>query len=310
MAIRRILTAIVAVLAVLVAVRALAGTSSSPRLALGTDVHDAARLIAREQVLADVASEPSLRTQHFIIKYPQGDAADAGIVAGQVERAYSFVFGQLGGAPAQPVVIRLESRAALASDLSVAPSQDPLGAYWRGVVWLLTPSAYLPGNLAQRTAAFAAVGPVAHELTHLADDDLTGGRMPPFLDEGMAQYMQWRFNGYLWLEPDNTFCQPLYSFADLADDFDNLPNQALAYHESFAIVRDIAAASRQGASRLLSAIAAGDSAQAAIAQAAGTRESALLAGGGAWSCSSAGASQAATLNPGPSPTNASGGNGS
>jgi hypothetical protein len=257
--------------------------------------------VTREQALAEVAGEPSIRTRHFIIKYPAGDGSDAAIVAGQAERAYAFVFGQMGGAPADPILIRVESRDALAADLNVAPDQDPLGAYWRGTVWLLTPSAYLPGSPAQRTAAFAAVGPLAHELTHLADDDLTGGRMPAFLDEGMAQYVQWRFNGYLWLEPDNSFCQPLYSFADLAGGFDSLPNQALAYHESFALVRAVAASSPSALSRLLAAIAGGQGPAAAIRDAVGARQSALLTGGGAWSCPSAAGPTAAAGTPAGTP---------
>src|SRR5579875_1167772 len=146
-ALRRPLVLAMAALAVLLAVRAVRLMGPEPRLALSTDVHGVARSVARDQALAEVAGEPSLRTTHFLIKYPAGDAADAAIVAAQAEKAYAFVFGQMGGAPDSPVVIRVESRAALAADLGVPPAQDPLGAYWRGVVWLLTPSAYLPGDV-------------------------------------------------------------------------------------------------------------------------------------------------------------------
>lgn len=289
---RRAVILLVMCLAALLAVRVVLRLAPAPRLALGTDVHDAVRAVARDQALAAVAGEPTIRTPHFIIKYPAGDRADAAIVASQVEKAYAFVFARMGGRPADPVVVRVETRAALAADLGVPPNQDPLGAYWRGVIWLLTPSAYLSGTAAQRQAAFAAVGPVAHELTHLADDDITGGRMPAFLDEGMAQYMQWRFSGYRWLQADNTFCQPHYSWRQLAGEFDSLPNQALAYRESFAVVRAVEAASPGAAHRMLAAIAAGATSAQAVRDAVGSREETALASGSAWSCGSGRASSA------------------
>ncbi len=271
-------------IAALLAIAAALTSVPAPRHALADDLHSAVRTVARDQALAAVSGEPALRTTHFLIKYPTGDRADAAIVQSQVEKAYSFVFSRMGGRPADPVVVRVETRAALAADLAVPPDQDPLGAYWRGVIWLLTPSAYLPGTPAQRQAAFAAVGPVAHELTHLADDNLTDGRMPPFLDEGMAQYMQWRFSGYLWLQPDNTFCQTLYSWNQLSAGFDALPNQALAYHESFAVVQAVENSSPAAAGRMLAAIAGGASPLAAVRDAVGAREAAALAAGSAWSC--------------------------
>jgi hypothetical protein len=283
---RRAALVLVLALAALLALRTALGAAPAPRLALGTDVHDAVRAVARDQALGAVAGEPSIRTAHFIIKYPAGDGADAAIVASQVERAYAFVFSRMGGRPADPVVVRVETRAALAADLSVPPEQDPLGAYWRGVIWLLTPSAYLPGSAAQRQAAFATVGPVAHELTHLADDDITGGRMPAFLDEGMAQYIQWRFSGYLWLQASNTFCQPHYSWSQLVSDFDSLPNQALAYRESFAVVRAVEDASPHAAARMMAAISTGATPSQAVRDAVGARDAAALAAGSAWTCGS------------------------
>lgn len=293
---------IIIALAIFLALRTVTGASgAAPRLALGTDVHAVARALARDQALTEVSGEPSIQTAHFIIKYPAGDEADAEIVASQAEKAYSFVFGQMGGTPSDPVLVRVETRSQLASDLSMSPSQDPLGAYWRGAVWLLTPSAYLPGSPAQEQAAFNAVGPLVHELTHLADDDLTGGRTPPFLDEGMAQYMQWRFSGYLWLESDNSFCQPLYSWSDLANNFDNLQNQALAYHESFAVVQAVAATGKGATLQMLHALSDGATAQAAVAAAVGPGAAARLDGGSAWSCRAAGRP---TPGSGPAATNA------
>lgn len=253
------------------------------RVAAAAEMHSVVRTFARTQALAAVRGEPVLHTAHFEIYYPRGDHADARIIATEAERAYPFVFGHLGGAPAGPIAIRVETRASLARLLHGNPAADPLGVYWKGIVWFLTPSAYLSGDPAERAATFARVGPVAHELTHLADDRLTGGRMPAWLDEGVAQYIEWKYNGYLWLQPGNTFCQPLYSWKQLASSFDALSNVALAYHESFAII-DAVAHRPGGIAKLLRSLGAGQPTDAALARAIGATHLNALMRGSAWKC--------------------------
>jgi hypothetical protein len=266
--------------------------SALPPLAAG--LHGLWRDAVRAEATVGVTGEPSLATQHFIIYYPPGYAADARIIANQAEQAYPFVFGQLGGAPAGRLPIIVESRAGFAQVLHQPARDDPLGAYWRGVVWLLAPQDYLPGDASERARALAAVGTVVHELTHVADDDLTAGRLPAWLDEGVAQYMQWRWSGYVWREPDNSFCQSLYSWSQLATAFDSLPNQALAYRQSFAVIQALAAGRPDAVRALLTAIGDGQTPERAMAAIVGPQQLARLQAGAAWSCGAADAAAAAT----------------
>jgi hypothetical protein len=233
----------------------------------------------RRVEMAAVSGEPKLTTAHFVIAYPPGLQADATIVANSLERYEPEVTAHLGTRPSGRVAVRVEDPTGMAATFETDPSDAPLGAYWRGVLWFLAPSAYLPGRGAALAAEFNRQGPVPHEFTHLLDDQLTDGRLPPFLDEGVAQYEEWRDNGYLWLEPDNTLSQPLYSWHQLETEFDTLPNQALAYRQSFLLVRSLGPG---GVNELLRRIGAGQSADAALKAVVGPSRYAALVAGSAW----------------------------
>jgi len=229
--------------------------------------------------MAQVASEPRLATAHFIVAYPSGDAADARVVADSLERYYPQVTAQLQARPTGRVPVRVEPPAVMASIFHTSEEDPPLGAYWRGVLWFLSPSSWLDGSGTSLAAAFDREGPAPHEFAHLLDDLRTDGRLPGWLDEGIAQYVEWRANGYLWLDPDNRLNQPLYSWHQLETSFDSLDNQALAYRQSFLVVRAIGPAA---INRLLSDVGAGQSADAALRQVVGAQRYRALVDGAAW----------------------------
>jgi hypothetical protein len=80
---------------------------------------------------------------------------------------------------------------------------------------------------------------MAHELTHLVVDYLTGGNYPRWFTEGVAQYEEYKLTGFELQDTTSSLKPPFYSMRDLTGRFDQLPNQTKAYRESLAAVRFI-----------------------------------------------------------------------
>jgi hypothetical protein len=81
---------------------------------------------------------------------------------------------------------------------------------------------------------------MVHEFTHLVFDHMTRGNYPRWFTEGLAQYVEYKVNHYEWRTSSNSLSNNEYNMTQLDNDFDELPNQSLAYRESLAAVRYIA----------------------------------------------------------------------
>lgn len=224
-------------------------------------------------------------TQGLRVYYTPGDGAQAGIVVGALQHFYPEVMADFGlpQGGAWPVVVCSPAQMVR---LVGGPADDPpLGAYYRGVVWLLAPSAVV--GPAATVASYERLGPVAHELTHLAEGLIAGGRVPAWLNEGIAQYEDWRLSGYVWVSGANRFDQATYSWDELTSgNFYALPNQALAYRQALAVTAVICREGQGACGRLLRALRAGEAAPQAIATITGMRELRALAAGAAWKAGS------------------------
>lgn len=177
-------------------------------------------------------------TTHFTIKYTAQDADTVGMVADAAERAYGPVTQALDFTPAgKPMVVIYPNRHDLNKVFGWSGDQSAMGVYWGGVIQVLSPHAWLKSESAEE---FVRSGPMAHELTHLVLDYMTGGNYPRWFTEGLAQYVEYKVNGYEWRTTNNSLSGNLYTMSQLDNQFDNLPNQALAYRESLAAVRYIA----------------------------------------------------------------------
>jgi hypothetical protein len=88
---------------------------------------------------------------------------------------------------------------------------------------------------------------MAHEFTHLVVDYITRGNYTRWFTEGLAQYEEFKLTGFEFGEESASFDQPLYKLSEMDANFDNLPNQALAYRQSYMAVRYIAAKYGEGA---------------------------------------------------------------
>ena len=182
-----------------------------------------------------------ISSEHFYVKFRPENRTEAMLVLETAERFYrpvteDFHFRPRGKVP----VILYPSREELNASFGWEANENAMGVYWAGAIRVLSPNAWI-GEADQRKVKeiFISSGPMAHELTHLMVDYLTGGNYPRWFTEGVAQYEEYKLTGFQFNEPAGSLQQDLYSMEALSRDFDSLPNQSLAYRQSFAAVRYI-----------------------------------------------------------------------
>jgi hypothetical protein len=177
-------------------------------------------------------------TEHFIIKYHPADAQAVDMVALAAEAAYEPVGKIVNYTPSKkPLIIIYKDRASMKKAYGWSGENSAMGFYWGGVIQILSPLAWL--NDAASASEFVKKGPMAHEYTHLALDYLLRGNYPRWFTEGVAQYVEYSVNGYEWITKNNSLKENSYSMEELDKRFDELPNQAMAYRQSLAIMRYI-----------------------------------------------------------------------
>lgn len=178
-------------------------------------------------------------TPHFIIKYTESDAGMVEMVATAAEAAYEPVTAALNHKPrGKALILIYPDRQAMKQAYGWTGDAGAMGFYWGGIIQILSPQAWLKNS--QSTQEFITTGPLTHEYTHLVFDHLTRGNYNRWFTEGLAQYVEYKVNGYEWITADNDLTDGLYTMAELDGNFDGLPNQALAYRQSLAAVRYIA----------------------------------------------------------------------
>lgn len=182
-----------------------------------------------------------LTSEHFYVKYKPGDRDEAELVLDTAERFYRPVTGDFGLYPRTKVpLILYSSREEINKTFGWEASETAMGVYWAGSIRVLSPKVWVGDtDPARIKETFMASGPMAHEFTHLMVDYLTGGNYSRWFTEGVAQYEEYKLTGFEFNDSAGSLRQPLYSMKDLTVDFDNLPNQSLAYRESLTAVRYI-----------------------------------------------------------------------
>ncbi len=185
------------------------------------------------------------------VAYEAADTEAAVLAATQVRDALGRVAAMLGarGQREARVTVRLAVMADggdMAGVLGPRYGFNTLGAYWRGVILVLSPRAWLDTADPAWRERFLREGPVVHELAHLVLDRVTLGRVPPWLDEGVAQYVEYALTGYEWTEGDAATL-PVHSLTQLSRSFRALPDEATAYREAFLFVRFLVERSGEGA---------------------------------------------------------------
>jgi hypothetical protein len=225
------------------------------------------RQAAQAKINYETRQLAAYETPHFIIKYSPVDAAAVPMVAQAAEAAWAPVTGTLGYAPAgKTLVVIYRDRSELNKNFGWSGSQSAMGVYWGGVIEVLSPNAWFKAGADE----YKRIGPMVHEYTHLVFDHVSRGNYPRWFTEGLAQYLEYRVNGYEWRTADNSLRGALYTQAQLDDSFDDLANQSLAYRQSLAAVRYIATVHGEAKlQQVIADLAGGRTIQRAVAGALG-----------------------------------------
>lgn len=202
-------------------------------------IYPTVRDLTKASVLYRMDNLSVQESKHFIIKYQPQDASSVQMILDAAEAAYEPVTTSLGFTPAgKATIVVIASKEDMQQDFGWSGGQSAVGVYWSGLIEVLSPKAWLYGeDAAAQKRQFVKNGPVTHEFTHLVVDAAARGNYPRWFTEGIAQYQEYRLNGYEWLTSTNRLDQSLYTMQELERNFDGLDNQSLAYRESFAAVR-------------------------------------------------------------------------
>lgn len=178
-------------------------------------------------------------TPHFIIRYTENDADVVDMVAKAAEAAYDPVTEALHYAPSgKSLILVYSDRQAMKQAYGWTGDASAMGFYWGGVIQILSPKAWMKNS--HSLDEFIATGPLTHEYTHLVLDHMARGNYSRWFTEGLAQYVEYRVNGYEWVTANNSLTGQIYTMEELDSNFDDLNNQSLAYRQSLAAIRYIA----------------------------------------------------------------------
>lgn len=189
--------------------------------------------------------DPQWSGKNVIVTYPPGFLNQAKLVAQEMDRVLTDFEKAYGFDPSQPVPIFLfPDRSSLQDHFFWDEDQSATGVYFSGAIYLLNPQVWseeFPSAEVDPTRwahLFHKQGPLYHETAHFYLDRYTGGNYPSWYTEAFAQWVEYRKLGYEWIIPENDLSRhPLYEYQELSDQFHQLPNQALAYRQSFLWLR-------------------------------------------------------------------------
>lgn len=237
------------------------------------------------QTLAQLQGYHRKSSEHFDVFYTDDDANMVDLVLETAEEAFDPVVQYVGYTPDGRVpVILYPDRPTLRRAFGWGSGESALGVYWKGTIRLLSPNVWIDetSERAQRRA-FRKLNPIAHELTHYVLDYLTDGNYPRWFTEGLAQRVEYQISGYLWIEPESSLRQPLFTFTELDKQFDKLSNQPLAYRQVYLLVDYMAKQQGEdGLERLVQSLGRGVAFNTAVESIYGSSASDLFYGWEQW----------------------------
>lgn len=191
------------------------------------------RLVVKTEMNIKTWNWYKIEGQHFIVKYQSSDKNIANMVLKNAEDNFLPVTEKFNYYPqGKTLIIVYPDKQSLSKSFGWSANETAQGVYWEGVIRILSPNSWITSSNAKKEEKiFASKGPIAHEFTHLVVDYLTKGNYTRWFTEGIAQYNEYLITGYK-LPNDEFDVNKLYSLKDMDDNYDNLPDQSLAYRES------------------------------------------------------------------------------
>lgn len=199
-------------------------------------IHSLVRECNKRYVMWQVRDVPGTEGEHFAVYY-QGGRSEAGLVLDVAEGFYPQVARDLkADVPGVTPVLVYQDMHALNRSFGWSGNVGTMGVYWAGNIRVLAPSSWISAaSPAERKDVFIHSGPMAHEITHLFVDQLTGGKCPRWFNEGVAQYEEYRLTGFCFAQAALFDPAQAFTYEELAQ-FDALQEQNLAYHQTFSMV--------------------------------------------------------------------------
>ncbi|MEW6698114.1 MAG: peptidase MA family metallohydrolase [Bacillota bacterium] len=207
-----------------------------------TGTYTVFRETMKQKALWTTRHMETLNGDKFMVRYTAGHEADAELVLATAEKFYAPIADKYGytGRSKIPVIV-YPSRPELNRNFGWQANESAMGVYWTGVIRVLSPKVWVTEeDPASYRSEFMNSGPMAHEFTHLVVDYVTRGNYTRWFTEGVAQYEEYKLTGFEFEDMEAALDQPLYRLAEMDMYFDNLPNQPLAYRQSYLAVRYIA----------------------------------------------------------------------
>jgi hypothetical protein len=182
----------------------------------------------------------SLVTSRFIILFKPESKNDIPAVLSAANRAYDIVGEDFDYYPENKIpIVVFPDRLSLQSAFNWPKDENTQGVYYRGIIFVQSPGAWIKEN-EDTEKIFFQKGPMVHEYTHLVVDKLTGGNYPRWFTEGVAQYEEKRVTGYT-LEEDFEIDESVtYSYEDILYRFDQLPDVTKAYLDALEMTTFLA----------------------------------------------------------------------
>ncbi len=172
------------------------------------------------------------------VYYTREDEEYVSLVSGMIDIYYPLIAQDfnLSGTKKVSAVI-YPDRKSLCDVLGMEEKDAPMGAYYGGIINILSPSAWAGAGDSKTIDAFLEDGPVVHELVHLAVDEKCRGNYDLWFTEGMALYYEKKYTGFEW-RPDLKQKSAAITLSDLEERFSG-QNEILAYRKSYDIISAI-----------------------------------------------------------------------
>lgn len=174
----------------------------------------------------------SFQTQHFIVKNRGASDDTAEALGNLLEKSYNLIGKEFDYFPVKKTLVFIYgSMEDFWKQNKSLEGQAIMGLYHMGIIHLVAPEVF-----DMDLHEFEKNGPVLHEYTHKAIDELSNGNMEIWFTEGMALFQEYKQYGNEWaqgMEFNNE-----YTMEQLRDNFMILES-VQAYKQSFEIVKDI-----------------------------------------------------------------------